>query len=376
MDNYSVYVVFLALAVVLLDRILPEKLGRGSEEQSHIISKGSSSSVPSRAPTTYYKSVENRVGRVDTGSLLFDRNRHTIAMVTDLDLHSRDPEKFLWRSFMKKATLVKVRPDRYRLEWDKEVKVLKSKTATSNRSMELSALLRYRHWLFGMCDYTGLIFKIVEQDGEVFQRWAIADGDGNAAKPFKMEWATVKDDEMWVGGTGKPWTNKDGQVVHKRPLWVKTINSEGRIFNINWEDVYLSLRTATNTTDPGYLWHEAVHWDPRSRQWILLPRKHSLTAYWPDDDERRGTNLLIIASEDFSSINVKRIGPLEPEYGFTAVRKVPGTDGIFLALKAKEVGEVTHTKIAMFDLNGTMYFDPPFLEVGDQKFEGLEFLSS
>ena len=30
----------------------------------------------------------------------------------------------------------------------------------------------------------------------------------------------------------------------------------------------------------------------------------------------QGTNLLIIASEDFSEVIVKRVGPLDPEYGF------------------------------------------------------------
>lgn len=48
----------------------------------------------------------------------------------------------------------------------------------------------------------------------------------------------------------------------------------------------------------------------------------------------QGTNLLIIASEDFSEVIVKRVGPLDPEYGFTAVRKLPGTD-LYVALKVR-----------------------------------------
>ena len=46
---------------------------------------------------------------------------------------------------------------------------------------------------------------------------------------------------------------------------------------------------------------------------------------------------------------------------------------MYLALKAKEVGDEVHTKICLFDLNGKMYFDPVFLEVGPEKYEGLEF---
>ena len=42
--------------------------------------------------------------------------------------------------------------------------------------------------------------------------------------------------------------------------------------------------------------------------------------------------------------------------------------------KVKEVNFTTRSKICLFDLNGEMYFDPPFLNVGDEKYEGLEFL--
>ena len=62
-----------------------------------------------------------------------------------------------------------------------------------NRSMELSELVRYNHLLLAMCDITGLVFKIREADGKIFQRWALADGNGEVNRPFKSEWATVKD---------------------------------------------------------------------------------------------------------------------------------------------------------------------------------------
>lgn len=91
--------------------------------------------------------------------------------------------------------------------------------------MELSELISYRHRLLAICDYTGLIFKIQPGHSTVFQRYAIADGmppcvtslvaflirglslagDGDEAKPFKGEWATVKDGVVWVGSVGKEW---------------------------------------------------------------------------------------------------------------------------------------------------------------------------
>jgi len=36
----------------------------------------------------------------------------------------------------------------------------------------------------------------------VVGRWAIADGDGHKAKPFKMEWATTKDGLLFLGSSG------------------------------------------------------------------------------------------------------------------------------------------------------------------------------
>ena len=91
-------------------------------------------------------------------------------------------------------------------------------------------------------------------------------------------------------------------------------------------------------------------------------------------DEFRGTNLLLIATEDFSSVDVRRVGPVEPEYGFSAIRKIPGTNGLFVAIKVREVDGETHSKLAVFDLDGKFYLDSGFEEIGEAKFEGLEFL--
>ena len=44
--------------------------------------------------------------------------------------------------------------------------------------------------------------RVTVDRSQVFQRWALADGDGNQAKPFKTEWATIKDGSLWVGSPG------------------------------------------------------------------------------------------------------------------------------------------------------------------------------
>mmetsp|Transcript_42531 Transcript_42531/g.99780 ORF Transcript_42531/g.99780 Transcript_42531/m.99780 type:complete len:329 (+) Transcript_42531:3-989(+) len=321
--------------------------------------------------------------RMDEGLLLFDRDEHSFAIVSDMDRSSRDPERFVWRSLLRRGTLLQMRNGRYRIRWGDEL-LLQSNTAKHNRSMELSELVLFGHKLLAMCDYTGLIFKIDTNDiaagkkPKVLQRWAIADGDGNSVKPCKMEWATVKDGELFVGSVGKEWTSNDGSTIeHRDPEWVKTIGQNGRVRNINWGPVYGAIRKATNTSlaTGGWLWHEAVHWDPRSRRWFFLPRKESQdVAYIPGQNEARCSNLLITVSEDFQDIKVTRIGPLEPKRGFTALRKVPGTADVFMALKVKEADGEMKTWATVFNLNGDLLLEPdPFEFVADVKYEGLEF---
>ena len=109
----------------------------------------------------------------------------------------------------------------------------------------------------------------------------------------------------------------------------------------------------------------------------------------------QGTNYLLFASEDFARIDVARVGPLETEWGFSAIARIPGLD-ILVALKVQEQGDVMRTKLAVFDLHGHMLLHPTashdvssssepipdvavvdehgFVSVADIKYEGIEFL--
>lgn len=265
--------------------------------------------------------------------MLFDRRSHKFAIVADLDQNSRHPDKFSWISYYREGTLDLQVNGSYAVDWTAQ-HTLESRIAYKNRSMELSELVQFGHVLLGFCDITGLVFKltVTEKDANVFLRYAIADGNGHATKPFKSEWATIKDGLLWVGSTGKEWNDWDPKtgkevIKHRNTQWVKTIEESGRITNYDWSAVYTALRTATNTTFPGYLWNEAVLWDPRLGRWLFLPRRASSEMpYRSDTDMHLGTNILMSTSEDFSDIVVHTIGPFEPEWGFSSLRKIPGTD--------------------------------------------------
>jgi hypothetical protein len=144
---------------------------------------------------------------------------------------------------------------------------------------------------------------------------------------------------------GRPYVDEHGVALHRNSEWVKTVDENGRIENHDWGSVYSTLRKAAGVTQAGYLWHEGVHWDEEYRRWVFLPRKRSMTlTYSEKADEIRGTNIVLIASEDFEDVTVvEGVGPWEPKYGFSTIRKVPGSSDVFMAVKVKEIGEDVHS---------------------------------
>ncbi|KAL6064806.1 Soluble calcium-activated nucleotidase 1 [Balamuthia mandrillaris] len=298
--------------------------------------------------------------------------QYPFAIVTDLDKLSRDPQEFVWHAFMKKGLLIRNARANFTIQWEDTIR-LTSSTAHKNRSMELSELAKFKGKLLAMCDYTGIVYQI--SDSRMFQRHALADGNGKEPKPFKTEWATVKDDLLYLGSIGKEWV-VDGKMVHYNPQWVKTVDKNGHINNYDWGANYQALRQHTNTTYPGYLSHEAVEWHPGLRKWLFLPRKASENiSYDEATDERMATNLLLMASEDFSQVESVRVGPLLPEAGFTSMKLVPDTNEI-IALRAMEVGSTTKTWITVFDRQGNFRLEPSWQQLvsPDTKYEGLAFL--
>lgn len=316
-----------------------------------------------------------------------------------------------WKSVLKRGQLTRdPTSGNFTLSWI-DAQEVSTQLSRKDRGMELSSLVTYGGALYSVCDYSGVLYRILGAVGSkppiAIPEHVLVDGPdpgdpsyAGATKGMKAEWSTVKDGELVVGSIGKEWTNSAKEVLHRGPEWVKVIDANGAVRSVDWGQHFRALRSATGSSFPGgYLWHEAVHWHPEGRKWIVMPRKASTNIpYSPKADEVLGSNLLLVASEDWSEIEVKQVGPREPLYGFTAVRQLPGIytlgiDGagsdeeetgdkhLFVALKVKEReteadGVVTHTKLAVFDLSGKFYTDPPFLHVSDEKYEGLEFVTA
>lgn len=68
---------------------------------------------------------------------------------------------------------------------------------------------------------------------------------------FKSEWATVRDGLLYVGGLGKEWTTISGEMINHNPQWIKTIDPQGHVENLNWTDYYIKLRDSVDIHFPG-----------------------------------------------------------------------------------------------------------------------------
>lgn len=124
---------------------------------------------------------------------------------------------------------------------------------------------------------------------------------------------------------------------------------------------------------PGYLIHESACWSDTLQRWFFLPRRASHERYSERDDERRGTNLLLSASPDFTDVSVCRVGEVVPTHGFSSFKFIPNTDDqVIVALKSEEDSGKVATYIMAFTLDGRIIL--PETKVGGVKFEGIEFI--
>ena len=300
---------------------------------------------------------------------------YDLVIVSDLDKKSRivESRKGEWKSIMKKGSLSRDSEGHYSIQWKGE-STLTGKISEAGRGMELSALTWFRNKLYAFDDRTGIAYEI--RGSKAIPRYIMMEGDGNNDKGQKTEWATVKDDKMYVGSFGKEYTNPDGSIKNTNNMWVSVIDSNGHVEHEDWTDRFNKLRDAVGCPYPGYMIHEAISWSPHRKQWVVLPRRVSKKPYDENLDERRGSNTVILASEDFSEIEVRKITKKTPTRGFSDFKFLPGSkDNIIVALKSEENEEekTQNSYITVFNLDGTMLMEETEIP-GKMKFEGLEFM--
>lgn len=161
-----------------------------------------------------------------------------IALIADLDQQSRvaGAKADTWRSYMKYGNLLWSAATRsLTVQWDTaEPAELRHQFALKGRGMELSELVTFNGRLLTVDDRTGLVYEVRQTNGRAdgVVPWVVlmdGDGRGSTQKGFKSEWATVKDEQLWVGSMGKEWTTALGQFESFDPMWVKVVTAGGQV---------------------------------------------------------------------------------------------------------------------------------------------------
>lgn len=310
-----------------------------------------------------------------------------IAIVTDMDQMSKvkNSKKPAWRSVLKRGTVRRFKDGSeltYDIEWNANEHEIVGVLGEEGRGMEFSELVSFQGKLLTVDDRTGVVFEITK-DMKAIPRHILMEGDGNQAKGQKNEWATVKDNKLYVGSFGKEYVNSDGTIKNRWNLWVSVIDGQtGGVTHEDWTHKYEVLRQATESSWPGYMIHEAIEFDQINRKWVVLPRRVSSLMYDEKTDELMGSNRVLVLDEDFKTVEQHfRMGPNIPLRGWSTFKFVPGTNNdVIVAVKTeeeenKQTGESqTRSFITVFRLSDQKELMPQTPIPGKYKFEGLEFL--
>ena len=287
---------------------------------------------------------------------------YQLVFVADLDDRSRvEVGKEMWQSFLLEGTLTWDATGEFKIDFDRDPVSVRSDYSRGGRGMELSELITYNGDMLTADDRTGIVYKLVTDASSgkwnVIPWLLLSDGDGNEEKGLKAEWMTTKDNKLYVGGLGKEWTSVTGEYINDNPMYIKVISAEGSVQHVFWKKVYLKLREHLNISTPGYLIHEAIMWSEHAERWVVLPRRVSHEKYNDIDDEKRGSNIMMLCTEDFEQCDVITVGSVIPTRGYSSFKFLPGTDEqIIVALRSEEDNGKIATYLTVFDLLGHVLF--------------------
>ena len=132
---------------------------------------------------------------------------------------------------------------------------------------------------------------------------------------------------------------------------------------------------------------EAILWSDHLKRWVFLPRRISSTMYDEVEDEKKGSNRIVLVNEKFTDGDVVEIKMkaenMDQLHGFSTFAFVPGTkDHHAIAVRSVEedcTGELEDCKqrsyIMVFDvLTGDVLMDEVQIDMAE-KFEGIEFVN-
>lgn len=326
------------------------------------------------------------------------QQQYHFATVTDLDQLSAVPNKKSkpeFQSFFVPGILTHTSDNFHNDHYDiqfQSPRTLVTKHNEAGRGAEFSELTVYNNRLLTFDDRTGDVFEIVNNDdgtqSEVIPRFVISEGEGDTDKGMKWEWATVKDNLLYMGSMGKEYTRPDGSILNENNLWIGILNARGELRRENWKPAYSLVRQALDAEAPhGYIIMEAILWSEHLRKWVFLPRRISSTPYEEVQDEKMGGTKLVLVDEAFTKAKVVDIKipskDMDPLRGFSSFAFVPGTqDKHAITIRSVEedcTGPLENCKqrsyfMVLNVLTGDVLSEETKYPE-NQKFEGIEFVN-
>ncbi|XP_055689114.1 apyrase-like [Lutzomyia longipalpis] len=299
---------------------------------------------------------------------------YSFEIVADFDKKAvSDDKKNTYVSDIRIGTVKVLSSTQLDITFEKKNYDVVTRYAYKGRGAELSELLSFNGKMYTFDDKTGIISDITNHQ---LVPWVIlGDGAGNETNGFKCEWATIKDDHIYVGSVGVENYDDDDKLENRNNFFVKKVSKTGEVIHENWYDIYDRIRNTLGMPFPGFIVHEAVMWSPINKKWIFLPRKCSEKSYVKADVDATGCNKMIITSEDFSTIEYLDIQatPLQKERGFSSFKFVPDSqESMIVGLTTVENGKTINTAIIGLDLQGKILY--PETKIFNDKYEGVAFL--
>lgn len=308
--------------------------------------------------------------------------------VSDMDQLSKveGAKKPTWHSLALPGILTRTGTKEYSITFH-EHRSLETQHNEAGRGAEFSELTIYKGRLLTFDDRTGDVFEVLsdrEEAGKsvVVPRFIITEGDGETGKGMKWEWATVKDDQLYMGSMGKEYTNEAGEILNENNLWIGRLNAKGQLSRENWKEKYNFVREALGAAAPGYLIHEAILWSEQMKKWVFLPRRISDQQYDENEDERKGGTKAVLVNDSFTKADVVEIAlEKDPLRGFSSFAFVPGTqDHHAIAIRSVEencTGDLDVCKqrsyFVVFDVTTGEVLSDEVQYSEEFKFEGIEF---
>ncbi|GMH52528.1 hypothetical protein TrRE_jg3449, partial [Triparma retinervis] len=145
-------------------------------------------------------------------SVISPNEKFHITAVADLDKRSKLGSSE-WYSVLLPGVLSRSGGGGYEVQWG-PARQVSTKHNEGGRGMELSELTVYDGRLLSFGDRTGIVFELIRDGGggiKSVPRFILTEGDGETDKGMKVEWATVKDGNLYIGSFGKEFTNPAGE---------------------------------------------------------------------------------------------------------------------------------------------------------------------